>query len=285
MRVVTVRADGRTHAGRVEDDQVVLLPPRDVGELLAADSDWRRTAADGDGPRVALADADLAPLVLQPRKIICLGLNYEPHIREMGRELPTHPTIFSKFARCLIGARDQIQLPAESEEVDWEAELTFVIGREARRVNESDAADVIAGYTIANDVSMRDWQWRTKQWLQGKTFEASTPLGPALVTPDELDGDPGAPDLAIACEVDGQTMQQARTGELLFTPAAVVAYLSTILTLDPGDVILTGTPGGVGAGRDPKVFLSPGQTLRTTIDGLGELVNECVPESPHMTMS
>ncbi|CAN5496155.1 fumarylacetoacetate hydrolase family protein [soil metagenome] len=265
-------------AGRLDGDDVVLLPFADVGALLASGEGWR-DAASGDGPRQPLADIALAPVVPAPRKILCLGLNYTSHIREMGRDLPTHPTIFGKFARTLTGPNDPIVLPSASDEIDWEVELALVVGREVRHASHGEAVAAIAGYTIANDVSMRDWQWRTTQWLQGKMFEASTPVGPLLVTPDELDGDAGAPDLEVTCEVDGQVMQGARTGDLLFTPADILAYASTIITLDPGDLLLTGTPGGVGAGRDPKVFLQPGQTIRTTIEGIGELVNHCQAEA------
>ncbi len=194
----------------------------------------------------------------------------------MGRELPSHPTLFAKFPDTLTGARDDLILPAESEEVDWEAELGVVVGAPVRRASTEEAAAAIAGFTVVNDVSMRDWQWRTAQWLQGKMFEASTPVGPWLVTGDEVDG---AADLAIGCEVDGVVMQSSRTSDLLFGPAELVAYVSRITTVRPGDVIATGTPGGVGAARSPKVFLAPGQVLRTVIEGIGECVNRCVAET------
>jgi acylpyruvate hydrolase len=196
----------------------------------------------------------------------------------MGRQLPEHPTLFAKYASALTGPTDPIPLPPESSAVDWEAELAVVIGASVRRVPTGDAGRAIAGYAVANDVSMRDWQNRTLQWLQGKTFEASTPLGPALVTPDELPGDPAVPDLDIRSEVDGVVMQLARTGDLLFGPAQCIAYISTFMTLEPGDVILTGTPAGVGMGRDPAVFLKPGQVGRIAIEGIGELVNRCEAE-------
>ncbi|MBA2316779.1 MAG: fumarylacetoacetate hydrolase family protein [Euzebyales bacterium] len=277
MRLVTLRTPAGTRAGRVHGDGIVELPFDDLDALLRSGTDWRDRAG-ADGPRHPLDGADLAPPVRAPRKIVCLGLNYRAHILEMGRALPAHPTLFAKFARALIGPSDSIALPPESATVDWEAELGLVIGRSVRRASEAQAVAAIAGYTVANDVSMRDWQLRTDEWLQGKTFEASTPVGPALVTPDELDGDPGAPDLEISCDVDGEVLQRARTGDLLFNPGDIVAYVSTLVTLEPGDLILTGTPGGVGAGRDPKVFLRPGQTVRTTVEGLGELVNRCEEE-------
>ncbi|CAN5892772.1 fumarylacetoacetate hydrolase family protein [soil metagenome] len=272
MRLTTVRWDGVTRAARVDDDTCVLLDAPDAISAVVAGL----TEPVGHATTVALADADLAPVVPRPPKIICLGLNYEPHIREMGRELPEHPTCFAKYAVALTGPRDDIVLPAVASQPDYEAELAVVIGRPARNIDACDAADVIAGYTVMNDISMRDYQFRSMQWLQGKTFEATTPLGPVLVTGDEIDD---ARDLAISCLVDDEQRQSARTGELVFAPPDVVAYLSAIMTLEPGDVIATGTPGGVGAGTDPPRFLRPGQVVRTRIEGIGELINACVAEA------
>ena len=269
MRLVTFRMPGGTRAGRLDGDHVVHLEAPDVAAVLAGGLD---TTAEA-GPPLALAEVDLAPLIPYPSKIVCLGLNYRSHIAEMGAELPESPTLFAKFAAALTGARDPICLPEASRAVDWEAELAFVIGSRVRNCSKREAAKAIAGYTICNDVSMRDWQWRTSEWLQGKTWERSTPLGPALVTPDEVDD---AADLRLRCEVDGDLVQDARTSDLLFKPADIVSYVSTIVTLEPGDVFSTGTPGGVGAGRKPPRFLEPGQVVRTSIEGLGELVNECV---------
>jgi len=259
----------------LEGDRVVLLPFADVGTLLAQ-PDWRARAQSGAGTW-PLEEADLAPVVPKPNKIVCLGLNYRAHIEEMGRELPTYPTLFAKYAISLIGARDPIVLPPESQAVDWEVELAFVIGARARRVRREDAASAVAGFTVLNDISMRDWQMRTLQFLQGKTFERSTPVGPAVVTLDEIPGGIDA-DLAISCEVDGEQMQKARTADLLFPPAVLVEYISTIMTLEPGDIVATGTPSGVGAGRNPPVFLKPGQTVRTAIEGVGELLNPTVAD-------
>jgi acylpyruvate hydrolase len=269
MRLVTMRTPNGTRAGRVDDDRVVPLEAPDVAAVLAVGVG----NVDESGSPISLADADLAPVIPRPSKIFCLGLNYRSHIEEMGAELPKHPTLFAKFAAALIGARDPIQLPEASNAVDWEAELAFVIGRRVRNAPANEAASAIGGYTICNDVSMRDWQWRTSEWLQGKTWEGSTPLGPALVTPDEVDH---AADLALRCEVDGEVMQEARTSDLLFKPVDIVSYVSTLVTLEPGDVFSTGTPGGVGAGMQPPRFLQPGQVVRSSIEGLGELVNECV---------
>lgn len=278
MRFVTLRGDGGTRAGRLEGDRIVELDAPDVGALLAAGPRSLDAAARQAGGAVHdAATADLAPVVPRPGKVICLGLNYESHILETGRDLPAHPTLFAKFADSLTGPRDPIVLPRVSEKVDWEAELAFVIGTEARRVNGAEAEAAIAGFTVLNDVSMRDWQYRTLQWLQGKAFERSTPLGPALVTPDEMGG---AADLEISCSVDGEVMQRSRTSDLVFRPADIVAYVSQFVTLRPGDVIATGTPGGVGAVRTPPVFLQPGQVVRTAIEGVGELVNEVTKEEP-----
>jgi acylpyruvate hydrolase len=275
VRLTTMRTDDGTRAARVDGDRAIELGAPDVGALLAAGPDALRDAAAARGPEHEAATLDLAPVVPRPPKIVCLGLNYEPHIREMGHDQPEVPTLFAKYTRALIGPRDPIVLPRAAQLVDWEAELAFVIGQPARHADDAAARRAIAGYTVCNDVSMRDWQGRTSQWLQGKTFERSTPLGPVLVTPDEVDD---ARDLALRCEVDGVVRQDARTSDLVFDPVAIVRYASTILTLEPGDVISTGTPGGVGAGLDPPVFLGPGQVVRTVIEGIGELENRCVAE-------
>jgi acylpyruvate hydrolase len=166
MRLVTVRTKDGTQAGRLRDDRVELLPFSDVRSLLEQPA-WPDAVADNRGEEIDLADADLAPVIPNPSKIVCLGLNYRSHIEEMGRELPTHPTLFAKYAVSLIGARDPIVLPPESQAVDWEVELAFVIGARARRVKKTDAAGIVAGFTVFNDISMRDWQMRTLQFLQG----------------------------------------------------------------------------------------------------------------------
>jgi acylpyruvate hydrolase len=278
MRLSTVRVtdDHRTAAARQEGDELVLLPYSDVGALLAAGDDWQVRAAATDGERLPLSEASLAPLVPHPNKIVCLGLNYATHIKEMGRATPAHPTLFAKYDGSLIGAHDDIHMPPVSDDLDWEAELGVVIGRGGRHIPREKALEHVAGYTVANDVTVRDWQHRTREFLSGKTFEATTPVGPTLVTPDELP--PGASGLTISCGVDGHTMQQSNTADLLFDVADTIAYVSTIITLLPGDLILTGTPGGVGAGRDPKVFLRPGQELVTTVEGVGELRNTVVKD-------
>jgi len=279
MRLATIRIggeQGETHAVRVDGETLVEVGFADVGALLESAPDALVAAARATGREHALAGADFAPVVTQPGKTICQGLNYRNHILEMGHDLPPHPTLFAKFADALIGARDAIVIPTLSDQVDWEAELALVIGRTVRHATPAEAADAIAGFTVANDVSMRDWQHRSLEWLQGKTWEHSTPVGPWLVTPDEVGG--AAPDLAIRCEVDGVMRQDSRTQELVFSPADLVAYASEVVTLRPGDLLLTGTPGGVGHAHRPPVYLQAGQVVRTTIEGIGELVNACVTE-------
>jgi len=278
MKLATARLSlASTTAVRLDGEEWVQLPYRDLGELLAWQLPWSEIAAM-NGPRLPASALDVAPVVPAPDKIVCLGLNYASHIHEMGRPTPQYPTLFAKYRGALIGARDRIVLPMVSREMDWEAELGIVIGKGGRHIPRERALDSVAGYTVINDVTARDWQHRTREFLSGKTFEATTPVGPWLVTPDELP--PGASGLPITCEVDGETVQKSTTSDLLFDVADIVSYLSQIITLLPGDLIATGTPGGVGAGRDPQVFLRSGQVLTTRIDGIGELTNLCIDEDP-----
>jgi acylpyruvate hydrolase len=272
MRLATIRTAGGTRAVRVDGDRAVETGHADVGELLAV-PDWRAAAEAADGPAHDRAGLDYAPVVPRPGKVICVGVNYGHHIKEMGRETPEYPTLFAKFPEALIGAHDDVVLPAASEAVDWEAELAVVIGRTVRHADEAAAEAAIAGYTVLNDVTARDWQYRTLQWLQGKTFEATTPIGPELVTPDEA-----GTALDLSCAVDGEVVQTANTSDMVFGAVATISYVSTILTLNPGDVLALGTPGGVGHARKPPRYLTPGAVLTTTIAGLGELRNTCVPE-------
>lgn len=271
MKLATVHTPSGTAAVRLEDDGAVHLGAPDVGALLT-DPDWRDRAASAAGERFSPESLDYAPLVPHPEKVVCVGLNYRNHIEEMGRDQPTHPTLFAKYPPALIGARDDIVLPRASDQMDWEAELAVVVGASVRHADEAGARAAIAGYTILDDVTARDWQRRTLQWLQGKSFEGTTPLGPALVTPDELDLDAG---LRISASVNGEVMQDDTTAQLLFGPVELVRYISTFVTLRPGDVIATGTPGGVGHGRRPPRYLQDGDVLVTAVEGLGECRNTC----------
>jgi len=209
---------------------------------------------------------------MQPEKIVCAGLNYTSHIQEMGRELPSHPTLFAKFADTLTGPFDDVSAPEGEGCLDWEGELAAVVGRTAYRVSEAEASECIAGYVIANDISMRDWQHRTNQWLQGKAWVGTTPLGPELVTADEFD----ASTAWLTTTVNGEVMQKHAIADLLFKPEQLIAYISTFTPLRPGDVVLTGTPGGVGAARSPRLSLKPGDEVSVAVDGLGETRNHIV---------
>jgi acylpyruvate hydrolase len=272
MRLATVRTATSTVAVRHDGEVAVEIDAPDVGTLLA-DPGGREWGAAASGPRHPTAELDFAALVPHPEKILCVGLNYRSHILEMGHDLPDYPTLFAKYPPALIGAGDDIILPFESDAMDWEAELALVMAAPLRRASEAEARAGIAGYSVFNDVSARDWQRRTSQFLQGKTFEATSPLGPWLVTTDDPDATAGH--FPISCDVAGQRMQQADTADLLFDPLAIVRYCSTILTLKPGDVIATGTPDGVGAGRKPPRWLADGEEVVTRIQGIGELRNTC----------
>jgi 2-keto-4-pentenoate hydratase/2-oxohepta-3-ene-1,7-dioic acid hydratase in catechol pathway len=213
----------------------------------------------------------LAP-VSRPTKIICLGLNYRDHAIESGAPIPTEPVVFSKYPTAVIGPEAPIVLPPDSEEVDFEAELVFVIGRSGRNIPEADAMLYVAGYTCGHDVSARDYQIRRggSQWMVGKTFDTFAPLGPALVTPDEL---PDPHHLRIQCRVNGVTMQDSNTEQMIFNIPQTIAYLSRIMTLEAGDVVFTGTPPGVGMARKPPVFLKDGDVVEIEVEGIGVLRN------------
>ncbi|MEU6416830.1 fumarylacetoacetate hydrolase family protein [Streptomyces spiralis] len=273
MQLATIRTADGTRAVRLDGEVLVDLGYADLGELFA-EADWQAKAAAASGTTHPVEGADFAPVVPTPSKVICVGHNYTNHIKEMGRELPDHPTLFPKFADTLLGANDDIVKPAETDALDWEVELAVVIGKEVRRADEQQAADAIAGFTVMNDISVRDWQFRTIEWTQGKIWEATTPVGPYVVTPDEVGG--VRPALQVRTVVDGQVMQRDDTGTLLFDPVFLVRYISTVITLRPGDIIATGTPAGVGNARKPQVFLRPGQTVVTEISGLGTCTNKVV---------
>lgn len=274
MRLATLRTATGTRAARADGDDLVLLNFADVGTLLAV-GDLDRAAHDESGEHIKASEADFAPLVPNPSKIFCVGLNYRSHILETGATLPDYPTLFAKFSGALIGAHDDIVLPTVSDRADWEVEICVVIGHPLHHASPEEAHAGIAGYTVLNDISIRDYQRRTQQWLQGKTFEHSTPVGPYLVTGNEC-GD--GLDLEVRCEVDGEVMQLDRTSELVFSALDVVTYCSDIITLQPGDLLSLGTTGGVGNARSPQIFLKAGQTVRTAIEHLGECINVCVDE-------
>lgn len=272
MLLATVKggAESPTSAAVGDADGWVLLDHPDAQSFSAVPG-WRHAAEAALRHRARRAlpdDAFLAPIP-RPSKILCCGLNYRDHIAETGRDVPTFPTLFAKFADTLTGARDDIWV-RDSERVDWEAELAVVVGAELDRATSAEAQQAILGYTVANDISMRDWQQRTVQWLQGKAFDATTPIGPHIVTADAIEPRDG---LRITCSVNGEVQQTGNTAELVFDAADLVAYVSQFTRLRPGDLILTGTPGGVALGMDEPRWLCGGDVVSTFIEGIGELRN------------
>jgi 2-keto-4-pentenoate hydratase/2-oxohepta-3-ene-1,7-dioic acid hydratase in catechol pathway len=274
MKLVTYRADGSARSG-VQVDGSVL----DAAELLGTDAiSVRELIADdrlGElAERLGNADADpvteatLLPPLPDPDKIVCIGLNYRSHAAEAGIDPPEHPTFFAKFRNALAPPGSTVKLPAASEKVDYEAEVAFVVGRRCKDVDPNKALDSIAGYMLLNDLSARDLQFATPQWMPGKVFDGSAPCGPAIVTPDEA----GAPDsIAFTLDLNGERMQDASTSDLVFSVAELVAQLSRWMTLEPGDIVSTGTPSGVGSVRNPRVWLKPGDEIVISSSTLGQL--------------
>ena len=279
MRLLTVHTDRGPRACGLWDGAYIDLNAADpelsssVREILATGGlDRAREAVARGRVRYSPETATLLAPVPDPRKIVCLGLNYRDHAAESGMEPPEEPVLFSKYPSSLIGHGASILLPASSDEVDFEAELVVVIGKPGRDIEQEDAMEHVAGYTVGHDVSARDWQLRKpgKQWMAGKTFDTFAPTGPALVTKDEV---PDPHDLGIRLRLNGETMQDSSTSQLIFRIDYIVAYLSRIFTLEPGDLIFTGTPPGVGMARTPPVWLRPGDVAEVEIDGLGRLRN------------
>ena len=263
----------RRFAALVDGD--VMRPLDGVAELGAASPAEVLAAPALTGEAIPLADVTLRPVVPRPGKIVCVGLNYRAHVDEGVFEVPDYPALFPKYADALVAAGAPVLVPPESTAVDFEAELALVIGRSVRRARGDEALAAVGGYTIANDVTMRDYQYKTHQWLQGKTWASSTPLGPWLVTPDEV-GDAGA--LGISLTLNGETMQDASTSAFIFDVPTLIATISEFMPLHPGDVVLTGTPSGVGYRRDPKVLLRDGDRMVVEIERVGRLENPVVAE-------
>jgi acylpyruvate hydrolase len=264
----------RRFAALVDGD--VAVPLRGIAEL----GPETPAAVLADPPlsdeRVPLGDVTLRPVIPRPGKVVCLGLNYKAHVDEGIYDVPDYPALFSKFTETLVGAGEPIVLPPESEAVDYEAELAFVIGEPVRRVTGEAALAAVGGYTVSNDVSMRDYQYRTHQWLPGKNWAGSCPLGPYLVTPDEV-GDPHALDISL--ELNGERMQGSNTRHFIFDVPTMVATISEFIPLAPGDVVLTGTPSGVGYRREPKVLLRDGDRVVVEIERVGRLENPVAAEA------
>jgi 2-keto-4-pentenoate hydratase/2-oxohepta-3-ene-1,7-dioic acid hydratase in catechol pathway len=272
------RACGRMNGDYVDVNAADPELSSNLRELLALGHDWQRQAWEALPRGVVRHDpahATLLAPVPDPRKIVCLGLNYRDHAIESGMPIPPEPVLFSKYPTALIGHLGEIVLPEVSTEVDYEAELVVVIGRGGRHIPRERAMSHVAGYTIGHDVSARDWQLTKpgKQWMAGKSFDTFAPVGPELITADEI---PDPHNLGIRLRLNGKTMQDSNTSQLIFKVDEVIAYLSQIFTLEPGDLIFTGTPPGVGMARKPPVWLQPGDIVEVEIDGLGTLRNSVV---------
>jgi acylpyruvate hydrolase len=271
MRFATIQTEDGPRAAVVTDDGVALIDGyADVGALLRGGDAGLAAArqAEAEGPRRPIDNAHLLRPVLAPGAIVCVGLNYRTHILEMGRDLPTQPTLFTKLPRALTDPYAEIELPRVSEQVDYEAELAVVIGTGGRDIDPDRAWDHVGGLTVLNDVTARDFQRRTLQWFAGKTFQASTPVGPWVVTPDEF-GDLAGRELWLT--VNGEERQRSSLGDLVFDVPALVADLSRIVELEPGDIIATGTPGGVG--EPSGAFIRDGDVVEVHIDGIGSIRN------------
>lgn len=274
MAYAVYEHNGISRVGEVDGSTVV--PLEGLVEIDANSSpELLRDASRLEGERIDLAEVKLRPVSPSAGKIFCVGLNYRSHIDETGRDLPTYPVLFPKYASSLIGAYDDIQLPAEGTQVDYEAEVAVVIGRGGRRISEENALDHVLGYTVANDVTVRDFQYKTHQWMQGKAWDAMTPVGPFLVTPGEVD----LSKAGIRTILNGETVQDSDLSYLIFSVPNLIATVSQFTTLSPGDIILTGTPSGVGYRRDPQLFLRDGDEVIVEVDGVGRVANRVVAEA------
>jgi acylpyruvate hydrolase len=274
MRFASVIHDGQPLAVAIDGDRATALRGvTEIGRQTPASLLREPPLADGSLP---LTDLRLRPVVPNPGKILCIGLNYLAHIQETQRDESDYPVLFTKFASSLTGPYDPVPLPPESEAVDYEGELVVIIGETARRVARERALDAVAGYTVGNDVTMRDYQYKTHQWLQGKAWDASTPVGPWMVSADEL-SDPNG--LTLRTTVNGQVVQEASTDLMIFDVATLISVISEFTTLHPGDLIFTGTPSGVGFRRDPQLLLGDGDVVAVEIERVGRIENRMVSES------
>jgi acylpyruvate hydrolase len=273
MRIVTYRSNRGARAGLLREGAIVDAQDALGGEgssvrdLLAGDRLGELDAIASSG-EIALNDVELLPPIPDPDKIICIGLNYRAHAAEAGTDPPDTPTFFAKFRNALVPTGATVGLPAASSKVDYEAEVAFVVGRRCADIAESEAGDCVAGYMLFNDLSARDLQFATPQWIPGKVFDGSAPCGPELVTSDEALAE--GP-ISFALTLNGEVMQDASTDDLIFGVAELVAHLSRLMTLEPGDIVSTGTPSGVGSTRDPRVWLKPGDEIVISSPTLGRL--------------
>lgn len=282
VRLVTFEYRSQARPGAVvNNDSVIDLSPLGFGstlEFIEAGSEAQKRAkvALRESAPLRLKDVKLLAPIPRPRKLLCVGLNYMDHARETGAEIPSVPTIFNKFATAVIGPGANIVLPRVSQAPDYEAEFAFVIGGGGRHISGDDWREHVFGYTIMNDVSARDYQRATSQWLMGKTFDTFAPLGPWIVTADEIE-DPHS--LDIRMEINGEELQNSNTRELIFKIPELIAFLSSVFTLEPGDIVSTGTPSGVGFARKPPRYLRSGDDVVVKIPAIGELRNPVVAEA------
>ena len=273
MKLMSFRASGTESWGVVEGSEVSDIGAIDSAPTslrLALESGFDIAGASSDASSHQLAELHYLPVIPDPKKIICVGLNYEEHRLETGREAVGYPTIFTRFATSQVGHEEPLVRPAESEQLDYEAELALVIGKTGRSIAKENAFDHVAGYACYNDGSVRDWQRHTSQFTPGKNFVGTGGFGPWLVTPDEVG--PLA-DLRIVMRLNGQTVQESTLGHMIFDIPSIIAYCSTFTLLEPGDVIVTGTPSGVGSRRDPQLWMKPGDVAEVEIDRVGLLRN------------
>ena len=270
MKLARCAHEGVVWWGVVDGDVVTLVAPDSEIAIASWTPAALRTAVRHPAGVASLDAVTLLSPVPSPSKVICIGLNYRDHAIESGMAIPTVPMVFAKFPSSVVGPGAAIVLPEDSDQIDWEVELAIVIGSPARHVSEADALDVVLGYTVSVDVSARDLQMSDGQFVRAKSYDTFCPVGPWLVTVDEL-GDAG--DLGIGLKVNGETLQDSRTSDLVFGVRELIAFLSRVATLNPGDLILTGTPSGVGFGLDPQRYLSPGDEVSAWVEGIGELTN------------
>jgi 2-keto-4-pentenoate hydratase/2-oxohepta-3-ene-1,7-dioic acid hydratase in catechol pathway len=283
MKLATFTHGGSTRIGVAEGDEMIDLAeaapalPREMISFLEAGSEAMEAAraAIATGARIPLADVRLEAPIARPPKFLAVGLNYADHVAESGMDTPEHPTIFNKQSTCVTGPTDPVHVPKVSHVLDYEGEFGIVIGRRGRHVSRDDAEDYIAGYLVVNDVTVRDWQFRTPTWTMGKSFDTHGPIGPWIVTTDEI-RDPHQ--LALRTYVNDELRQESNTKQLIFDSFFLIEHFSQAFTLEPGDIIATGTPGGVGILHKPPQLLKAGDVVRVEIDGIGQIENPIIDE-------
>jgi 2-keto-4-pentenoate hydratase/2-oxohepta-3-ene-1,7-dioic acid hydratase in catechol pathway len=283
MKLMMFAHGGKTRLGVVQGEEVVAAAgagvPEDLAGVIAGGQAALAAveAAAASGERLKLADVTPALPLAHPGKFICVGLNYALHAKEGGHDIPTYPSFFPRYATSLVPAGGNVIRPKSSVTLDYECELAFIIGKGGRHISEADALDHVFGYTLFNDVSVREYQRKTSQWTPGKNFDGTGPFGPVVVTPDELP--PGASGLRITTRVNGETMQDSNTEDMIFTVANIIATLSEFMTLEPGDVVATGTPSGVAHARKPPAWMKAGDVVEVEVEKIGVLRNPVVDEA------